>query len=52
VVIGPGARVGAQAGVIGRVEAGEAVWGTPAMPRRLALRVAAALRRLPDLIGR
>lgn len=52
VVIGPGARVGAQAGVIGRVEAGEAVWGTPAMPRRLALRVAAALRRLPDLVGR
>lgn len=52
VEIGAGARVGAQAGVIGAVGPGEAVWGTPAMPRRLALRVAAALRRLPELVGR
>lgn len=50
--VGPGARVGAQSGVLGAIPAGAAVFGTPALPRRLALEVAAALRRLPDLLLR
>ena len=48
--VGAGARVGAQSGVLGRVPAGAAVFGTPALPRRLALEVAGALRRLPALL--
>jgi UDP-3-O-[3-hydroxymyristoyl] glucosamine N-acyltransferase len=48
--VGAGARVGAQAGVVRAVPAGAAVWGTPAIPRRLALEAAAALRRLPALL--
>ncbi len=48
--VGAGARVGAQAGVLGAVPPGAAVWGTPAIPRRLALEAAAALRRLPALL--
>jgi UDP-3-O-[3-hydroxymyristoyl] glucosamine N-acyltransferase len=48
--IGAGARVGAQAGVLRAVAPGATVWGTPAIPRRLALEAAAALRRLPALL--
>lgn len=47
--IGDGARVAAQAGVIGHIEAGETVSGYPARPHREALRVAAHLRKLPEL---
>jgi hypothetical protein len=32
------------------VAPGATVWGTPAIPRRLALEAAAALRRLPALL--
>jgi len=50
--IGAGARVGARSGVHGVIAAGEAVFGTPALPIRLARRVAAALPRLPELLKR
>lgn len=48
--VGAGARVGAQAGVHGEVPAGEAVLGTPAVPVRLARRIFAAWRLLPELV--
>jgi len=46
--IGNGVKAGAQSGIDGDVPDGEAVWGSPHMHHRLALRVAAELRRLPD----
>ncbi len=52
VQIGARAEVGAQAGVTARVAPGERVWGTPAVSLALARRIAASLRRLPDLIRR
>jgi UDP-3-O-[3-hydroxymyristoyl] glucosamine N-acyltransferase len=50
--IGAGARVGGQAGVIGSVAAGETVSGYPARPHREALRVQAAMMKLPELMRR
>jgi len=50
--IGAGARVGGQAGVTGSVAAGETVSGYPARPHREALRVQAALMKLPELMRR
>jgi UDP-3-O-[3-hydroxymyristoyl] glucosamine N-acyltransferase len=50
--IGAGARVGGQAGVIGDVPAGETVSGYPARPHREALRVQAAMFRLPEILKR
>jgi UDP-3-O-[3-hydroxymyristoyl] glucosamine N-acyltransferase len=50
--VGDGASVGAQAGVIGDVAAGETVSGYPARPHREAMRVEAAMRRLPELVRR
>ncbi|HEU0051799.1 MAG TPA: UDP-3-O-(3-hydroxymyristoyl)glucosamine N-acyltransferase, partial [Longimicrobium sp.] len=50
--IGAGARVGGQAGVIGDVPAGETVSGYPARPHREALRVQAAMFRLPENLKR
>jgi UDP-3-O-[3-hydroxymyristoyl] glucosamine N-acyltransferase len=50
--IGAGARVGGQAGVTGSVAAGETVSGYPARPHREALRVQAAMMKLPELMRR
>jgi len=50
--IGENAQVGAQAGVIKSVPAGESVSGYPARPHREALRVLAGLEKLPDLVQR
>lgn len=48
--IGAGARVGGQAGVTGDLEPGGEYTGWPARPARRALREAALLGRLPDLV--
>ncbi|MDP2309623.1 MAG: UDP-3-O-(3-hydroxymyristoyl)glucosamine N-acyltransferase [Pseudomonadota bacterium] len=48
-VIGAGARIGAQSGVHGRIPAGEAWLGTPALPLAITRRVYATLRHLPEL---
>jgi UDP-3-O-[3-hydroxymyristoyl] glucosamine N-acyltransferase len=50
--IGSGARLGAQAGVIGDVPAGATYSGYPARPHREALRAQGSLFRLPELIRR
>lgn len=50
--IGAGARVGGQAGVTASVAAGETVSGYPARPHREALRVQAAMMKLPELVRR
>ncbi|MDP2315187.1 MAG: UDP-3-O-(3-hydroxymyristoyl)glucosamine N-acyltransferase [Pseudomonadota bacterium] len=47
--IGPGARIGAQSGVHGRIPAGEAWLGTPALPLAITRRVYATLRYLPEM---
>jgi UDP-3-O-[3-hydroxymyristoyl] glucosamine N-acyltransferase len=47
--IGPGARVGAQSGVHGRIPAGEAWLGTPALPLAITRRVYATMRYLPEI---
>jgi UDP-3-O-[3-hydroxymyristoyl] glucosamine N-acyltransferase len=52
IIIGAGARVGAQAGVIGDIPGGETYSGYPARPHRLALRAQSAFFKLPDLIRR
>lgn len=46
--IGHGVMAGAQTGIDGDVPDGEKVFGTPHMPHRDALRVAAELKRLPE----
>jgi UDP-3-O-[3-hydroxymyristoyl] glucosamine N-acyltransferase len=46
VTIGRGARVLVQSGVIGDIQAGTTVWGTPARPHRDVLRANATLYRL------
>ena len=47
--IGDGARIGGQTGLIGDVEPGVELWGTPAQPRREVLKQTAELRRLGEL---
>ncbi len=47
--IGDGAMAAATSGVADDIPAGEAVMGTPALPRRQALREQAAIRKLPEL---
>jgi UDP-3-O-[3-hydroxymyristoyl] glucosamine N-acyltransferase len=49
ITLGDGAMVAATSGVAADVPAGEVVVGTPALPRRQALREQAALRHLPEL---
>ncbi len=48
-IIGDGAQAGAQSGIHNDVEPGAVVIGSPAIPFRLFLRVAAAWNRLPDM---
>ena len=48
-VIGAGAQLGARAAAHGRLEGGQAYLGVPAMPIRLARRVMATSRRLPQM---
>jgi UDP-3-O-[3-hydroxymyristoyl] glucosamine N-acyltransferase len=48
-VIGDGAIASAQAGIHNDVPPGEVVSGTPAMPHKLFLKVAAAYKRLPEI---
>lgn len=43
-------QIGAQAGVIGDIEDGARVWGTPARPMQRVLREQAALGRLPEAL--
>jgi len=48
--IGTGARAGARSGITHSIPAGQQVFGMPAMEKRLAFRMVASMRRLPDLI--
>lgn len=48
--VGDGARIGAQSGVMREVPAGQSVFGSPARPLREALRIIAALPKLPGLL--
>ena len=48
VKVGAGAVVGAQSGVTGNLEAGGTYLGSPAVPARLARRIFAVWRRLPE----
>ncbi len=50
ITIGQGARIGAKSGVHKDVDAGESMFGYPALEARESMRIAAALRRLPDLV--
>lgn len=50
--IGAGARIGGQAGVISDIEAGQTVSGYPARPHREAMRIQAALGKLPEVVKR
>jgi UDP-3-O-[3-hydroxymyristoyl] glucosamine N-acyltransferase len=52
ITIGDGASIGAQAGVIGDIPAGITVSGYPARPHGDAMRIEAAVRRLPELARR
>lgn len=49
VEIGDGAMVGSQSGIMRSIEPGEAVTGSPAMPHRQFMRIAALTARLPQL---
>ena len=52
VTIGPGAQLGGQAGANHDLAGGERWMGTPAIPLRLAAKVFAASKQLPDLLRR
>jgi UDP-3-O-[3-hydroxymyristoyl] glucosamine N-acyltransferase len=47
--IGAGARIGAQAGVMNDVEAGDTISGSPSQPHANWLKSMAALAQLPEL---
>ena len=47
--IGAGTQLGAQSGVTRSLEAGVAVFGTPAVPVRLQLQMHTALTKLPEM---
>lgn len=47
--IGKGARIGAGSGLERDVAAGEEVWGHPAKPAKLEMRLQAILRKLPEI---
>ncbi len=48
-VIGDGAIASAQTGISNNVKAGETVSGTPSMPHKIYLKVAAMYKHLPDM---
>lgn len=50
--VGPGAKLAAKTGVLSDLPAGEAVFGTPALPVRMALRAHAILRQMASGRGR
>ncbi len=50
--IGAGVKVGGQAGVISDIPAGQTVSGYPARPHREAMRIQAALSKLPEVVKR
>ena len=50
--LGRGVVAAAQAGITGDVAAGEIVSGYPALPHRLARRVYAVRKRLPEIVSR
>jgi len=50
--VGDGCRIAGKSGVISNLEAGGTYAGNPAMPHRLWFKVAAILRRLPELMKR
>jgi UDP-3-O-[3-hydroxymyristoyl] glucosamine N-acyltransferase len=52
ITVGDGARVAAQAGVIGDVDPGVTIMGFPARPQREFLKAAAAQYRVPELLRR
>lgn len=52
VEIGDGVRIGAQSGVSGSVAPGMSVFGSPAREAKAAMREAAAISRLPELLKR
>lgn len=52
VKLGAGSKVGAQSGVTKSLEAGQTVFGTPAVDFRESFRLFANLRRLPELVNR
>ena len=47
--VGPGAKIGAQAGVRGNIPAGESWVGSPAMPIGQTSRIFAAMKDLPAM---
>jgi UDP-3-O-[3-hydroxymyristoyl] glucosamine N-acyltransferase len=50
--VGDGAQVGAQSGVHHSVPAGQAVMGSPALPRQLIFRIMNLLPKLPEIYQR
>ncbi len=48
--IGDGAKLGAQSGIMHDVEPGAVLFGSPARPKGEALRIEAAMNRLPELM--
>jgi UDP-3-O-[3-hydroxymyristoyl] glucosamine N-acyltransferase len=47
--IGNGAMIGAQSGVIQDIDAGQMIFGTPAIEKKEEFRIISARRRLPDM---
>ncbi len=52
ITVGDGVRIGGQSGIVKDIPAGQNVFGYPALEAGEAFRVAAAVRRLPELIRR
>jgi UDP-3-O-[3-hydroxymyristoyl] glucosamine N-acyltransferase len=52
ITVGDGAQVAAQSGILGSVEAGAVVMGTPAMPLKLYMKASALIKRLPEFFER
>jgi len=50
--VGDGCKIAGKSGIISDLEAGGSYAGNPAMPHRLWFRIAAVMRRLPDLMRR
>ena len=52
VKIGDGVMIGGQSGIVGDIEPGATLFGTPALDRSETFRIVAAMRKLPDLLRR